>query len=383
MTQAADATAPADNGVAQKPETVSRFAEVMEAHRGETHAIVLHNYPDPDALASAYAHQLISAAYDIETDILYTGKISHPQNVALVRVLGLTLTLYRDGLDLSRYAGAVFLDNQGTSSVEIVRALEDAGAPPLLVVDHHEPQLRLEPAFRDVRRTGATATIYAEYLEHGPPTLEKNRREHVLAATALLHGILTDTDGLIGAGENDFHAVAFLSRFRDAELLKQIMTQARSKQTMEIIRRALGNRVTQESLSLAGIGYLRSDDRDAIPQAADFLLTEENVHTALVYGIVTGDQGEESVIGSLRTSKLTLDPDAFIKSVLGKSASGQYFGGGKLSAGGFEVPIEFLAGDHEPEYRERKWQVYDSQLKHKVFTKLGLERKPPSAPGAE
>ncbi|MGH9879428.1 MAG: DHH family phosphoesterase, partial [Nitrososphaerales archaeon] len=74
-------------------------------------------------------------------------------------------------------------------------------------------------------------------------------------------------------------------------------------------------------------------------------------------------------------SKITLDPDEFIKAVFGKNAAGRYFGGGKLSAGGFEIPIEFLAGDHSEDYRERKWQVYDSQIKHKIFTKIGVEPK--------
>lgn len=350
------------------------ISQVLEAHRGERHAIVLHNFPDPDAISSAFAHRLISAGFHIAADILYSGKISHPQNVALVKLLSIDLIRHDEDVDLSRYEGAVFIDNQGTSSEEIVKALEAAGVPVVIVVDHHEAQGRLQPEISDIRRIGATATIYAEYLEQGLLELDKNHKEHTLAATALMHGIMTDTDNLIRAGEEDFHAVGYLSQFRDAELLKQIMSQARSKQTMEVIRRALGNRVIAENFSIAGIGNLRAEDRDAIPQAADFLLTEENVHTAIVYGIVLGDN-QESLIGSMRTSKITLDPDEFIKAVFGKNAAGRYFGGGKLSAGGFEIPIEFLAGDHSEDYRERKWQVYDSQIKHKIFTKIGVEPK--------
>jgi nanoRNase/pAp phosphatase (c-di-AMP/oligoRNAs hydrolase) len=352
------------------------IAEVLQAHRGERHVIILHNFPDPDAISSAFSHQLVSAAFNITADILYGGRISHPQNVALVKLLGLELIRYTESVNLERYQGAVFLDNQGTNAEEIVAALEAAHAPVLIVVDHHEVQARLEPEFSDIRRVGATATIYADYLEHRLLELDKSRKEHVLAATALTHGILTDTDGLIRAGAEEFRALAFLSQFRDAELLKQIMSQSRSKQTMELIRRALGNRVTVESFSIAGIGHLRAEDRDAIPQAADFLLTEENVHTAIVYGIVSGEDHPETLIGSMRTSKITLDPDEFIKEVFGKNAAGHYFGGGKLSAGGFEIPIEFLAGEHSEEYRERKWQVYDSQIKHKLFTKIGASSQP-------
>ena len=160
-----------------------------------------------------------------------------------------------------------------------------------------------------------------------------------------------------------------MSPFTDADLLEQILSQARSKQVMEIIRRALGDRVTVENFTIAGINYVRAEDRDTIPQAADFLLTEENIHTVIVYGIVVGADQQEKLIGSMRTSKTTLDPDEFLKDVFGKDEASHYFGGGKQLAGGFEIPIGFLSGDSGGEYREQKWQVYDSQIKHKLLKK--------------
>jgi nanoRNase/pAp phosphatase (c-di-AMP/oligoRNAs hydrolase) len=351
-----------------------KLAEILATHRDEKHIIVLHDYPDPDAISAAYAHRLISAEFGIETDILYQGKISHQQNIALVKLLGLNLLHFDPALNLEQYQGAVFVDGQGTTAEEIVKALEAAGVPPVVVVDHHEVQDRLKPEFSDIRRTGAVATIYAKYLEQGLVEMEKSRKEHVIAATALMHGILSDTQNLTRAYAEDFQAAGFLSWFSDADLLGQIMRQSRSKQVMEIIRRALGDRVIAESFSFAGIGYLRADDRDAIPQAADFLLTEENVHTAIVFGIVIGSDQEEKIAGSLRTSKITLDPDEFLKDVFGKDSSGHYYGGGKMLAGGFEIPIGFLSGDSDEEYRRLKWQVYDNQIKQKLFKKIGVEQ---------
>ncbi|MBL8056145.1 MAG: DHH family phosphoesterase [Anaerolineales bacterium] len=352
--------------------------QVLAACRGQHHLVVMQAYPDPDAIASAFAHRLLSAWYDIETTLLYTGKISHSQNAALVKLLGLDLTPYTPGLDLAGYAGAVFVDNQGTTSDEIARALEAAGVPALLVVDHHDPQERLKPAYSDIQRVGATATLYAGYLEHGPLELDKAQRDHRAVATALLHGLITDTGGFVRAGAEDFCAARFLSQFRDADLLDQIMHQARPKQAMEVIRQALGNRLVVESFSIAGVGYLRAADRDAIPQAADFLMTEENVHTAIVYGIVIGDDQKETVVGSLRTAKLTLSPDDFLKEVLGRNADGRPYGGGKAAAGGFEVPIGFLSGDHGSDYRDLKWRVFDAQIKHRLLSKIGVEHHPPA-----
>lgn len=356
-------------------ETQFRIAEVLEAHRGERHIIVLHDFPDPDAISSAFAHQLISQEFGIEADIVYSGKISHQQNIAMVRLLGVELKRFTEMLDLQQYKGAVFLDGQGTSSEQITQALEAAGVPVLIMVDHHEPQERLKAQFSDIRTSvGATATLYTQYLQE-LVEMDKSQREHSRVATALMHGIMTDTNNFTLASPEDFYAVAFLSQYRDGDLLGQILSQARSRQVMEIIRRALGDRVTAESYSIASIGYLRAEDRDAIPQATDFLLTEDNIHTAIVYGIIIDQEGKESLVGSMRTAKITLDPDTFIKETFGKDVAGHYFGGGKPSAGAFEIPIGFLSGNGSEEYRELKWRVYDQQMKQKIFARAGIELK--------
>jgi nanoRNase/pAp phosphatase (c-di-AMP/oligoRNAs hydrolase) len=349
------------------------LAELLEKHRGEKHLVILHEYPDPDAISSAFAHRLISAEYGIETDIIYTGKISHSQNIALVKLLGVDLSPYNGKLDLTQYRAAVFLDNQGTTVNGIVKSLNSASVPVLIVVDHHEPQGILKPEFGDIQKAGSTATIYTQYIEQGLLPLQSGRKEHVAIATALLHGIISDTAGFVRAGPEDFHAAAYLSQFRDADLLEQIMNQTRSRQVMDIIHRALGNRMVVENLSIAGIGYLRAEDRDAIPQAAEFLEKEENVHTAIVYGILREEDQKESLTGSLRTAKLTFDPDEFLKDTFGASPEGLYYGGGKHMAGGFSIPVGFLAGEPCQDYTELKWQVYDTQVKAKIFARLGVK----------
>jgi len=102
-------------------------------------------------------------------------------------------------------------------------------------------------------------------------------------------------------------------------------------------------------------------------------LTEENVHTAIVFGIIV-DGSREVLNGSMRTLKLTVDPDEFLKETFGKDERGIFFGGGRQHAGGFEIPIGFLSGSSEDEFAKLKWQVYDQQVRHKIFSKIGAER---------
>ncbi|HYE65750.1 MAG TPA: bifunctional oligoribonuclease/PAP phosphatase NrnA [Pyrinomonadaceae bacterium] len=348
------------------------LAALLEAHRGERHILVLQSFPDPDAISSALAHQMIAAGFNIECDIAYDGIISHHENVALVELLDITLVRIGEQDNLARYQGSVFIDTQGTTT-GLTERLGKAGVPVLAIIDHHELQGVIKAEFTDIRDIGATATIYTQYLESGLLKLERSDPGHVRLATALMHGIRSETAGLLSALREDFMAAAYLAEYVDQAVLADILAVTRSRKVMNIIKTALENRTVHDNYSVAGIGYLRYEDRDAIPQAADFLLTEENVHTAIVYGMLEKPGGGEAIIGSLRTKKATLNPDAFLKDALGGLEPGRYYGGGRREAGGFEIPIGFLAGSSDEDFRRRKWRLYDEQIKRKLWAKLGIQ----------
>ncbi|OYD95475.1 exopolyphosphatase-like protein [Nostoc sp. 'Peltigera membranacea cyanobiont' 210A] len=354
----------------QKSEELQR---TLLAHRHDRQLVILQDFPDPDALSCAWAYQLIAQQYDIKCEIIYAGALSHQENIALVRLTNLPIQRWTTQTlktkDLSSYQGFVLIDNQGTTS-QLLSGVQQAGIPLVVLIDHHSIQGDLQSEFEDIRPyVRATATIFTQYLQTGLLALDSSINQHVKCATALMHGLRSDTNRLMQAQEEDFMAAAYLSRFYDAQLLNAILQANRSKRVMDVIERSLKNRIVQNNFSIAGVGYLRYEDRDAIPQAADFLVTEENVHTAVVYGIVHDEDEElEIVIGSLRTSKLTLDPDEFIKEAFGQDSAGRFFGGGRTSAGGFEIPMGFLSGSNENSaYAKMKWEVFDAQIKQKLL----------------
>ncbi len=358
---------------------VEALRRVLEKHQGDRHLVILQDFPDPDALSGAWAYRLIAQQFDIHCDIVYAGALSHQENIALVRLTGLPAQRWASPTlrekDLSVYQGCVFIDNQGTTT-QLLPFVYQSTLPLIAVIDHHTSQGELKAEFVDIRpQTRATATIFTQYLQAGLLKLDGSNSEHVKCATALMHGIRSDTNRLMQAQEEDFLAAGFLSRFYDTQLLNSVLQASRSKRVMDVIERSLRNRVLQNNFSIAGVGYLRYDDRDAIPQAADFLVTEENVHTAVVYGIVHDeDEDLEVVVGSLRTNKITLDPDEFIKEAFGQDAQGRFFGGGRSMAGGFEIPMGFLSGFNESaEYTRIKWEVFDAQIKQKLFRLVNPE----------
>jgi nanoRNase/pAp phosphatase (c-di-AMP/oligoRNAs hydrolase) len=360
-------------GQSPLPTIVERLRSTLERHRNERQIVVMQDFPDPDALSSAWAYQLIAQQYEIQCDIVYAGTLSHQENIALVKLTGLPakrLTVLNiKEKELSAYQGCVLVDSQGTNS-QLIPIIKRAKIPVVVVIDHHRSQGEEEAEFVDLRPyTRATATILTQYLQSGLLNLSTGNNLHVKCATALMHGLRSDTNQLRQAQEEDFLAAAYLSRFYDAQLLNTVLQSSRSRRVMDVIERSLKNRMIKNNFSIAGVGYLRYEDRDAIPQAADFLITEEDIHTALVYGIVHNEEAEiEVVIGSLRTNKLTLDPDEFIKAAFGQDAQGRFFGGGRYMAGGFEIPIGFLTGFNDnPEYAKLKWEVFDLQIKQKLL----------------
>lgn len=348
------------------------FEAMLARHARECHVVAIQDYPDPDAIASALAYRMLAAVHDIDVDILYEGRISHQENLALTQLVTIDMTRYTDGLPLDRYDGSVFIDNQGTTT-RLLDRLRDADVPTIAVIDHHTPQGVLDAEFNDIRPIGAAATILTDYLRAGITLkLDAEQETHVQLATALVHALRSETHGFIRAGPEEHAAAAFLSRYHDPQLLEAILRVQRSRGTMDVIRTALTDRVVRGGFSIAGVGYVRHAERDAIPQATDFLLTEENVHTAIVYGILQGEGDREVVVGSVRTGKITMNVDQFLKTALGSDARGRYYGGGRSGAGGFEIAVGFLEGTRDPDQMQLKWETFHQQIQAKLLRAAGL-----------
>ncbi|HEU0013456.1 MAG TPA: bifunctional oligoribonuclease/PAP phosphatase NrnA [Longimicrobium sp.] len=352
----------------------AELARLLETRRGERHIVALQDFPDPDAISCGMAYREIAKRFEIDADLVYDGQISHPENRALVNLLDVEVRQYARDLQLDAYNAAVFVDNQGATT-HLTERLKAAGVPTLAVVDHHDADDVLDPIFSDVRPLGAAATIFAEYLSSGALLkLDAENEGHMRLATALMHGLHSETDGFVRARPAEYRAAAFLSRYMDPDLLERVLCVQKSSGTLRVIERALHDRVVASGYSVAGVGFVRWGDRDAIPVAADFLLTEENVHTSIVYGLLGEEDGREVVSGSLRTTHATMQVDRFLKAALGEDLRGRPYGGGRSRAGGFEIDVGFLRGDEDdPDQQAMKWALFDRRIRRKLFREAGVE----------
>lgn len=340
---------------------VSRAAQLvqaLEAHKDGRHVVVIRGYPDPDSLASGWAHAQIARALGIECDIAHLPVVSRPENRAMVNILELPLVRLSGAEDLERYAALSLVD---------AHALDlpyGAGLPCVSIVDHHSISGTVEAEFVDIRtEVGATSTIYAEYLFEGPVRLLNRDVASTKLATALAYGVRSDTDDLLRATEADFLALTRLSAHVDADILAGLARFAIGATAMRIMRRALEAMEVQGVWAIAGVGQVRPQDRDAIGQAADFLVRREGIKTAIVFGLVDG-----WIDGSLRTVDPSVDPASWLRDAFGIGPLGLPYGGGRRGKGGFQIPLGPLATC--PNQRAL-WRVVKDMVEDTVMRRVG------------
>ena len=176
------------------------LSTALAQHRGEKMLVVLTGYPDPDNIASGLAHKFLAKAFDIETTLLCFQEVSHQENRALVKRLEIDLHLYSEKFDLQPYSLYSFVDTQKVDC-PIIDKLEEKTL--LSFVDHHKRLGEISAEFVDIREDAAsTCAIYVEYLRaQYPQGLNPSETEHVRLATALMHGIRSDTLALLEALE--------------------------------------------------------------------------------------------------------------------------------------------------------------------------------------
>jgi len=293
---------------------------------GDELTIVCHNNPDPDCLASALALGRIAADAGIdERRILYSGDISHQQNRALVNLLEIELQEFDPDIVRDREPGSLlaFVDH----SVPGVNNQVPDGTLVDVVIDHH-PSDEIEARFQDHRAdVGATATILTEYVRE----LETEVDDRL--ATALLFAIRRETLGFLrGATAAEYGAAGFLHEQADRDLLRQLSSPAVSSATVDAIADAIENRQVYGAVLLSNVG--RTSERDALPQAADYLATLEGVGTTFVFGIV-GD--------SIQLSGRTTDSRVNVGDVLHEAFDDAGSGGGHREMAGAEIPLGIFA----------------------------------------
>jgi nanoRNase/pAp phosphatase (c-di-AMP/oligoRNAs hydrolase) len=293
-------------------------------------AVVMHDNPDPDAIASAVALVGIAEAAGCPADACYSGDIAHQENRALVNLLEYDLVKFGDDPDLQPYAGIALVDHSRPG----VNDHLPPDTPIDVVIDHHPPRQPVEARFVDLRSdAGATSTLLTDYLRR------LNVEPDEAVATGLLYGIRVDTREFSReVSVDDYEAAAFLLPYVDSATLERVESPSISPETLDTLGRAIRNREVRGSVLTTCVGPLR--DRDALAQAADQLLDLEGVNTSLVYGYDDG-----VIYASARARGAQLDVGETLRDAFGQIGSA----GGHADMAGAQVPMGVLGDTDDSE----------------------------------
>ena len=284
--------------------------------------ILTHNYPDPDALASASALQYIAErVYKISSRIAYGGIIGRMENRAMVQILRMPVHKLRPK-DFKRYRCVALIDTQP--------AFENNSFPKnrkaSLVIDQHPSDKKPHADFSVVNtECGATSVILAQCL------LLSKIEIPVKIATSLAYGILSDTLSLYRSHHPEVVQtyLDILSR-SDLKVLGRIQNPPRSRQFFTTLSKGILRARVIHGLVFSHLGVVQNPD--LVAQVADFLLTYKGMNWSLCTGRFKG-----RLHLSLRSSKANAQAGEVLRDVMikrGQAGGHDLIAGGSLKLGG-------------------------------------------------
>jgi nanoRNase/pAp phosphatase (c-di-AMP/oligoRNAs hydrolase) len=291
-------------------------------------AVLAHDNPDPDAIASGIALARLADAAGCGADVCYFGDITHQENRAFVNVLDLPMRNLDAASDIEGYDGLALVDHSQPG----VNNQIPPETPVDVVIDHHPPRSPVDAQFVDLKSSaGATSTLLVPYLE------QFGLLDDETIATALLFGIHVDTDGFTrGVSQQDFQAAGTLLPHAALGMIERIESPSIASRTLETIALAIQNRQVEGEILLTCVGRL--SDRDALAQAADQLLMLEDISTTVVYGF-----DADTIYVSARGRGTQMDLGETLRDAFDRIGSA----GGHVDMAGAQIRLGVLDTDGE------------------------------------
>jgi len=200
--------------------------------------VVMHDNPDPDAIAAGWAaHMLVRKCLGRHARLVGGGAVVRAENLHLVRLLEPPLELV-SAVEIRDATAAILVDCSAEAENHL---LAQEGVRPIAVIDHHvaNDRSRRRVSFRDVRPgVAAAASITASYLR------EQQLEPDVRPATALCYGIRTETRGARSRHSRlDRSVLRWLADYVNPEWLAEIESAPLPRSYFKDLAQALANTV--------------------------------------------------------------------------------------------------------------------------------------------
>ena len=283
--------------------------------------ILLHNDPDPDALASGLALRNLLRRTKTTAIIGAMQGVTRPENLRMANMLD----IHVEQITPESFAG---FDRIATVDVQphYFGGLLDRAD---LVIDHHPEHPGYSAVFKDIRADyGSTSTILTEHLRAVDVSISER------TATAMLYAIKSDT--LFFARHTnrvDLEAFTFLYPLADAALIRKMEGAEITLERLEYVTRAGKGGILRDQVFTAFIG--EAPREDFIPYTADFFLQLEDVKWTIIAGTVG-----KTLIVSVRNLGYSRNAGEFVKRWFAEIGSA----GGHRAMAKAVMPVERFRG---------------------------------------
>ncbi len=314
--------------------------------------IIVHNNPDPDAISSAMGLKEIASSVGVKAEILYNGKIGHHENKAFINLLDIELDQSRD-FNPKDYKKIALIE----CSMPGVNNLLPPDTQVSIIIDHHQADIdEIKAEYVDIRpNIGAAATIMTKYLQD----LEIPIKTEL--ATALLYGIKVDTnDFQRNTDPADLTAAAYLYPLANHDILSRIKTPSRSTEEINVLGEAIKNRDIRGSYLISNVGTIH--DRDALAQAADYLLNLEGITTTIIFGL-----GEDHIFISGRSRDVRVNIGKVMQDAFGSDKAG-----GHAMLAGAQIPLGVFGGTKD---KQTLMKLTEEVVVKRLLSAIGIQKE--------
>ncbi len=295
-----------------------RLAGLLEA--GRPVYIQTHDYPDHDAVASAYALGCLLEMEGVKTRLIYSGTIQRDSLKRLIEALGIPIKQASE-YTMNRSDRIVVIDGLVGN-----RNVTDLTGREVAVIDHHFIEPGTVPGglqYKDIRPDhGACATIVHSYFQElgvEPPRS---------VATALLAGLLVDTALLTrGVSEADVGAYAALYRLADIPFVNTLLRNSIQRKDLAFYRHALDRVRIQDRFAFCY--FPEGCNQNLLGIIGDFFLSLAEVDFVFLCA-----RNRRTINFSVRSEAERWNAAKIIRLVL----AGEGFGGGHLDMAGGVIP---------------------------------------------
>jgi nanoRNase/pAp phosphatase (c-di-AMP/oligoRNAs hydrolase) len=308
--------------------------------------ILLHNDPDPDALASGLALRNVLHRTKTTAIIGAVEGVTRPENLRMVNLLDIHVEAVTPE-SAKEYSRVAMVDVQPHYFGGLITHAD-------LVIDHHPEQPGYTAVFKDIRPDyGSTSTILTEHLR----AVDVNISERT--ATAMLYAIKSDTLFFNRQTNRvDIEAFSYLYPLADAALIRKMEGAEITEERLDYVLKAHAYGRLLDQVFCAFLGP--SAREDFIPYIADFFLQLEGVKWTVIGGIV-----DDSVVISVRNLGYSRNAGEFVRHYFAELGSA----GGHRAMAKAVVPVKAFTdkfGEMSPGQTSVRLQELLTKFLHEV-----------------